>query len=583
MQNPELPIRTQGKTFHSPYKLLNKVWSMQTKIFFMLMVSLLWVCQVANAQVQLPAGTLDPSFGNQGRVAIHPLHTCKLSAIATQPDGKIVAAGNAGGQTNSYNLAIMRLNRDGTPDLSFAGSGFVRTEFPGTNPTIQIQQDGKILVTTQDVWYRKPSANFIILRFNADGSQDKGFGTNGMVTLDFSPSNDFNQTAQDFCEATALQADGKIIVAGQTSRGSLMPNFPFYNFALARLNSDGTLDKTFNNNGLLVTEVPGIDETLSAIALQSDGKIVAAGINVYDINANVLLRRYHSDGSLDTFFGTNGRVDTDFGSFDEVRALLVQPDGKLVAVGTKKPNILAPFESDIFIGRYTPDGSLAESFGQAGKVITDLGQYEEMYGATLQENGKLVVAGTSGIGHPTRSYSLTDFLAIRYNTDGTFDKDFGDNGKISTDFGRVEVARALAIDKDGNVILAGYTGEWTFDGFDQSDFAFARYIGVPPKPLPDFALSTGATIINAARGSKVKLSIQIDHLNGFTGSITVRAPDTSNLKIVIPEPVQTTTSTSVDFKLKVKKGTPAGNHQLVFTGKDDSGKEHSATITIVIE
>jgi uncharacterized delta-60 repeat protein len=557
---------------------------MQTKIFFMLIIFFLCICSIANAQVQLPAGTPDPSFGNQGKLAIRPRYTSKLSAIAIQPDGKIISVGSAGELFEGGNLSITRLNRDGSLDLSFAGTGFIRTEFPGTNATIRLQPDGKLLVTTHDNYQRKPSANFIILRFNADGSRDTGFGTNGLVTIDFSDSGDFYLTAQDFCQATALQADGKIIVAGFTLRNNSSFEFAHFNFAIARLNPSGNLDRTFGINGLVVTDFPGMGENLSDIEVQSDGKIIAAGISgTTTKDTDILLARYNDDGSLDTSFGTDGIVLSDLGDYEETKALLIQADGKMLVIGSQSSESYLTLYSDIFIGRYHPDGSPDKSFGEAGKVISDFGKYEQVYAATLQADGKVLIAGTSGTGHQIRTFSLSDFLAVRYNADGTFDKDFGDNGKIITDFGRVEVARDIAVDKDGNVILAGYTGQWHFDGFDQSDFAFARYIGIPPKSLPDFALSTSATTINATRGSKIKLSIQIDHLNGFTGSVTLTAPDTSNLKIVISEPVQTTTGTSVEFKLKVKKGTPAGNHQLVFTGKDDSGKERSATITLVIQ
>jgi uncharacterized delta-60 repeat protein len=547
---------------------------MKIKIFLMLSISLLGICSIVGAQAQHPAGSPDTSFGAEGKVFVRPFYTSKLTAIAVQPDGKIVAAGRAEEHTTESKLILMRLNHNGTLDSSFADSGILRTQFPAGNAlhsTLLIQPDGKILITLRDFYapVSKPSSDFIVLRFNADGSLDNSFGINGKATADFSGAKDVSQTM-------ALQADGKIVVAGGTSLSNS-------SFALARFNPDGTLDNTFNTSGQVVTNFPGVGNTISAISIESNGKIVVAATVGTSKDTDIRLARYNSDGSLDSSFGMDGSVTTDLDNYEETKSLLVQADGKLLVVGTKFPAYLEYTQSDIFIVRYNSDGSLDKSFGEAGKIITDFGKYEDVYAATLQADGKFVIAGAWGTGHHTRTYSLSDFLAVRYNPDGTFDKDFGDNGKISTDFGRVEIARDVAVDKDGNIILAGYTGEWTFDGFDQSDFAFARYIGVPPKPLPDFALSTGATTINAARGSKVKLSIQIDHLNGFTGSITVRAPDTSNLKIVIPEPVQTTTGTSVDFKLKIKKGTPAGNHQLVFTGKDDSGKEHSATITIVIE
>lgn len=539
---------------------------MQTKFFLLLTISLLGFCQIASAQAQRPAGTLDTSFGTEGKLSVRPSYESKLTAIAAQPDGKIVVAGSSG-----YKLTLMRLNRDGTADVSFAGSGILRTQYDSvyaTRSALLIQPDGKILVNI--IEDSRPvgqsSADFVIARFNADGSPDTSFSLDGKATADFSG-------AKDTSQMMALQADGKIVVAGTSNA----------NFALVRFDADGNLDTTFNGSGKVVTNFPVPYQFITAMTVQSDGKILVAGTGETNKNQDIMLARYNSDGSLDSSFGKEGRILTDLGTYETSKALMMQADGSFLVAGSKKNGVLEYYESDIFIVKYHPDGSLDDKFGDAGKVITSFGKYEDIYSAILQADGKIVVAGTSGAGNPLMIYTLSDFLAVRYNADGTFDKDFGDNGKITTDFGRVEIAKDVALDKDGNILLAGYTGDWTFDGFEQSDFAIARYIGIIPKPLPDFALSTSATTINATRGSKIKLPIQVDHLNGFTGSIAITAPDTSSLKIVIPEPVQTATDTDAIFKLKVKKGTPAGSHQLVFTGKDVSGKEHSITITIVIQ
>jgi uncharacterized delta-60 repeat protein len=542
--------------------------------FFVIAISLTVLASVAAAQTQLPAGSLDQSFGSAGKLALRHEYDAKLSSVAVQSDGKIVVAGAIGLIAYKVLFVVARYNSDGTPDQGFGSNGMVITRFESSTNSasaIAIQPDGKIVVTGQlgglqpnGVYLR----DFVVLRLNSDGSPDSGFGKNGEVTTDFAG-------AMDSSKALVLQADGKIVVGGSKSTSP-------YDLELARYNADGSLDKTFNSTGMVITPYSNDANSFNAMALQSDGKIVVASSKYNNNDPDGLLIRYNSDGSIDQGFGVDGRVISDFGGFDYIRIVQVQNDGNIFVVGSRRPEWFSN-ESDLFLARYNRDGSPDQSFGSSGKLIASFNKYADVYSAVLQSDGKLLIAGTSGPGNPNYSYSLLDFLAVRYNADGTLDKDFGDGGKVLTDFGRLERARAAAVDAKGNIVLAGYTGDYTWDGFDQADFALARYIGVTPKPSPDFALTTESTTVTASRGSKVKLTININRLNGFDSNVTVNAPDTSNLKIIIPEPTVTASGASANFTLKTKKGTPTGTHQLVFTGKDDTGHERSLTITLAIQ
>jgi uncharacterized delta-60 repeat protein len=539
--------------------------------FFIIGISLLAFTPMAAAQTQPTAGSLDTSFGIAGKLSLRPAYDSKLSSVAVQADGKIVVIGAAGPITYKHLFAVMRFNSDGTPDESFGTFGSVITRFqtgPNAFSTIALQPDGKIVVTGQFTTRQPDNTylyDFVVLRFNGDGSPDNGFGKNGEVITDFNGARDASQTL-------ALQADGKIVVGGSTS-------VTHPDLELARYNSDGTLDKTFNSTGLVTTPYAIGIHSFNALALQADGKIIVAGSHYGGKDPDGILIRYNNDGSIDQSFGLEGKLILDFGGFDFIRTLQTQGDGKILVIGSQRPEWFSE-ASNLFLARYNPDGSPDQSFASAGKLIASFNKYADAYSVVVQGDGKILLAGTSGPGNPNMVFSLLDFLAVRFNADGTLDKDFGDGGKVLTDFGRLERARAAAVDAKGNIVLAGYTGDYTWDGFDQSDFALARLIGVSPS---DFALSTSATTISATRGSKIRLPIQIDRLHGFTGSVTLSAPDTGSPKILITEPLQTTSGTGVSFTIKIKKVAPGGNHQLVFKGKDEAGHERSINITLVIQ
>jgi uncharacterized delta-60 repeat protein len=191
------------------------------------------------------------------------------------------------------------------------------------------------------------------------------------------------------------------------------------------------------------------------MAIQPDGKIVLAGYggNQYS-GAEFALARYNSDGSLDSTFGASGKVTTDlFGQVDAAYAAALQPDGRIVLAGFS--GIVAGFGSggedavDFALVRYNSDGSLDKSFGSGGKVVTDFGNNEAIYAVGVQSGGRIVAAGAAGFG------DTSDFALARYNPDGSLDSTFGSTGKITTDFSGWDEAYALAILPSGRIVAAG--------------------------------------------------------------------------------------------------------------------------------
>src|SRR5215470_13191534 len=289
----------------------------------LLALTLVLATRLSSAQTP---GTLDSTFGTGGKVTTDFGGTgAAARTVAVQADGKIFVAGVAvfNGVTD---FALARYNSDGTLDASLGTGGIVTTalDFPGSFDrvfTLVKQPDGKFVAVGSTVI--NLFANFALARFNANGTLDTTFGTGGIVTTGFGVS----------AEATsgAVQADGKIVAAGYANLDGAD------DFALVRYNSNGTIDASFSTGGKVTTAFlsQGFSEAQAkSVALQPDGGIVAVGNAIVGGGFDFALARYNSNGTLDTSFGTSGKVTTDFaGANDQAESVFVQPDGKIVAAG----------------------------------------------------------------------------------------------------------------------------------------------------------------------------------------------------------------------------------------------------------
>jgi uncharacterized delta-60 repeat protein len=244
---------------------------------------------------------------------------------------------------------------------------------------------------------------------------------------------------------------------------------------LARYNPDGSPDSTFGTYGKVTTDFGHTDRAL-ALIIQENGKIVAVGESY---PAALALVRYNSDGSLDSSFGIGGKVVSEFADSDQetVNSALIQRDGKIVVAGhTFRASGGSNVDPDMnfILVRYNPDGSLDPTFGAGGRVTTDFGGLDGANALAIQSDGKLVAAG---VGARAGSLLGDEFALARYNPDGSLDPTFGTGGKVRTDFGGSglagpDAAYAVAIQPDGKIIAAGWGGAGR-------DFALARYIGKP--------------------------------------------------------------------------------------------------------
>jgi len=396
---------------------------------------------LAPDRTKAAAGDLDFRFGNGG-VAITDFSQTDDYAfsVAVQADGKIVLSGQSGIYPDLHS-ALVRYSRSGRLDSTFGTGGKVVVTF---NPIsdylfkVVLQSDGKIVAAGST-----NGTAFLLARFNADGSLDQAFGTNGSVETTFG-----DQTA--VAKAIVVQADGKIIMVGVTGVG---PYSELNDFALARYNFDGSLDQSFGSGGTVKTHFPGVDNTGSSatsVALQPDGKLVVGGYCKKNDRTphQFALARYNSNGTLDFTFGQAGKVMTKMGLGDAYSfGIALQSNGRIVLAGYSATTQ----DHDFSLIGYTSNGTVDSTFGNGGFVTTDFsGATDDIaYAMTMQSDGKLVVAGRTG------EYPQNDFALARYSSDGQLDQAFGAGGKVVSDFSNIDQAYGIALDPNGRIVVAG--------------------------------------------------------------------------------------------------------------------------------
>lgn len=343
-------------------------------------------------------GNLDSSFGNYGKVRTDiGIENDEANAMVIQTDGKIVLAGNSTIDKPfdfKSDFALVRYKTNGTLDSSFGINGKVKTVIGFGNALISsmsIQADGKLVVSGYNA--NGSGGDVVLARYNTNGTLDNTFSSTGIVITDF--SGDY-----DFASGMQLQSDGKIVISGSSTMSKT------HSFFIARYLPNGTLDNTFGSSGSTSSLIGVKDDGFAKCALQTDGKIISIG---YSWNATltkptIYIMRYLTNGTLDNTFGTSGRVILSFGTtYEDLKDIVLQADGKIVVVGSS-----AIF--DIALARLNTNGSLDTTFGSKGKVITSLGTFANAQAVTLQTDKKIVIGGV--MTNPSTSES--DFLVARY-------------------------------------------------------------------------------------------------------------------------------------------------------------------------
>lgn len=382
--------------------------------------------------------SLDSTFGNFGIVkTIINAGNDHCIALAIQANGKIVAVGYTNPGTGK-DFMIARYNTNGTLDNSFGTNGVVVTQISTSDDqasSLKIQSNGKIIVAGYATYNSKK--DFVVVRYNTDGTLDNSFGVNGIVRTTMS-------VYDDYATSVNIQNDGKIVVSG---------NSYIYAISIARYETNGILDSAFGINGKVITlfnDIQGNGRANSnCSAIQTDGKIIIAG-SISAMGQDFMLLRYNTDGEIDSSFGNNGMVRTAFATNynDWINALVLQPDGKIVCVGNTSPGP----HCYIAIARYNDNGTI--DF-QSTNYCFDMGG---ALSVALQNNGKIVTAGFN--------FSAGPYLSmIRFNTGGSLDYTFGSGGCGGSTL--VNDAYGLAIQSDGKYVTCG----------TYYDFSLARFKG----------------------------------------------------------------------------------------------------------
>ena len=407
----------------------------------------------------MAAGDLDLTFGAAGKVLAAETVGHPVADVAVQPDGKLVVVGSL-----NNDFAVTRFNANGTLDRTFGGGGFVRTDLGGPGGdfanAVAVQPDGKIVVVgSRGKNETRGDIVFAVARYNPNGTLDRTFDGNGLATYDLGKPSVAN--------AVALQPDGKILVAGEVDSGLVNIND---NFGVARLNPDGSLDRTFGQvlpnligQGASRTGKVTIDfhadvqgEAATMIAVAPDGKIVVGGVGGNDQEHGPLrlaVARLTTSGTIDKSFGDGISGDGKFNNLlisANWRDLNVAADGSVTVVGGRNGNFLTV--------RLTSKGRLDNSFNGNGLLETDLGASDDAKHVFVNREGILVAGGSSG-----------KFAMARFRLNGALDSTFGQGGKVITKVGQDDAILTTRLTADGKLLAYGRSG------------SSARYITAAPK------------------------------------------------------------------------------------------------------
>lgn len=520
---------------------------------------------------------LDSSFHFDGRVTTDfGPNSEGATSIAVQPDGKIIAAGYAFNMVTSpvtySDFALARYNSDGslddgspndsTPQDSFGNQGKVITDFNRWSDAVNdiaIQPDGKI-VAVGYAGLPDSTRAFGMARYNPDGTLDNTFGASGKITTEFGPN-------RSEAEAVAIQADGKIVLAGHHYA------LPYTDHvALARYHPDGTLDSSFDWDGRVLSSLGGgscSNDSSRAydLAIQPDGRLVIvghAGIHGGSPESCSLVAltvaRYTPLGQLDPSFNNNGVAYVSFTSENFPRnggeAVALQPDGKILAAGWVELTSMGIYRNAMTVARLNPDGTLDGTFGHGGKTVTtaESNNTATAHSIAVESGGRILLAGSKG---RDDSLSLRDVFLARYNPNGFLDDSFGVGGTFAVDFGNTDgrgmsndQATAIAVQPDGRILMAGSSA---------SNFVAGR-------------LSTHVTDLSI--GMSVSTSDVVTGTN-FTYTITV-----TNLGPSMAEAVEITDVLPPELTFVSSDPLTEGqdNHRILRLGSLASGS--SVTLTI---
>jgi len=382
-----------------------------------------------------PSGSVDTSFGTNGYNLSTPGTGDSWNSIVIGPGtarsgGQIIAGGNTviagvGG------FVLARYNANGSLDMNFGTNGFNTTN-PASGSAISaiaLQSNGQIIAGGLS------ASRFCLARYNASGALDTTFQSNGYTFA--------TPGAGDNITCLAIQTDGKIVVGGYAKPGTQSC------WAVGRYNTDGSLDTTFNTTGFNTT-TPGTNDQILALALQPDGKIVVGGYTTAAGGQRTFaVGRYTSSGALDTTFnGTGYNITSPDPNHDAVRAVAILSNGQILAAGNSQAIMGGAFR--FTVARYSSNGILDTYFGTNGYNIATPGTGDLLRGMGIQSNGQIIAVGNATIG------GVNGFVITRYNANGSLDTSFATNGYNTTTPDQGGTLGPMAFQSANQVVAAGW-------------------------------------------------------------------------------------------------------------------------------
>lgn len=438
-------------------------------------------------------GTLDPLFGTGGIVLTDIGLIDEALAATRQTDGKIVTAGFTG-NIGSYSFLLTRHNEDGSLDDSFGDAGITITSLgvgEARCNAIQLQADGKILVIGTYLAAEGGPADIALARYNTNGTLDLSYGTDGIVITNSEDSEVFDGGMRG-----RVQADGKLVVLGFKYEDIL-------EFLLLRYNTDGTLDNTFGDEGIVTPIIGDYSDESEELNLIFDGDenilVVSSAFAPGESHSNFSIVKYHNDGTLDLSFGTDGQVLTNIKTTDGVSSndygadIAFQSDGKIIVAG-----MIYEVDGAFALARYSATGVLDESFGTGGVMYTEMSAWAECTGMSIQANDKIIITGQASFDEEYNE----DFVVIRYTANGDLDPTFGTGGMVVTGLSpNADYANDIMIIENEKILIVGTeAGEFGLD----TRVALVQY-------LFDYELSA-----DESTSSEQQVSVYPNPFNDFT-------------------------------------------------------------------
>lgn len=425
------------------------------------------------------SGVLDASFATDGILQWNPSSGHENGhGIVALPDGRILIAFSADfSQSFDFDIAVTRLNEDGSVDESFGTDGiYLYQNTAGSDLVydLKVLDDGSMFVVGS---HSTTAANteFLVIKLDSDGVPDDAFGVNGVVILPI-------DTGEDYAHGIAITEAGQIIIGGY----SHVPGFFYSRHIVCRLNANGSLDQSFGNNGIFLWGTTDTYNEIWNIGLLPDGGILASGQSQPAGTSRPSLYKIRADGSaLDVTFGDNGAVLAPYEG--TAYSMAIHPNGNILLAGGSLTND----GNDVLVLAYNQDGTPHTEFGIDGAFMANVGINDVALGMTIQSDGKILVCGESGgtfFSGPPRN-----FLSVRLDELGVIDTTWGGTGSVITDISDFfAFANDVAIQPDGKVLLTGA------GAFNNNDLIVVRYGNFIDADRDGFALGEDCNDADAA-------------------------------------------------------------------------------------